>query len=48
MAALPPPGAICVYTSDKNLANNLKPLGVTVRSAGSFHRELDDAINPFR
>ena len=41
------PGAICVYTSDKDLANALKPLGVTVRSAGSFRHELDDACNPF-
>lgn len=43
----PEPGSICVYTSDKDLANALKPLGVTVRTAGNFRRELDEAANPF-
>ena len=44
----PEPGSICVYTSDKGLANALKPLGVTVRSAGSFRCKLDEATNPFQ
>ena len=42
------PSSICVYTSDRYLANALKPLGVTVRSAGTFRCQFDEATNPFR